>query len=102
MVFWFYGWESLTLDHHAANFDGFLIRQVISKDRMFKRLCDFEILIVSHHLNMSNGQRPCSIRDVAYLVCHVTSYDQIFKMVALLYAWKPLIVTQHLLKTNGH
>ena len=43
---WLYGWEPLTVSHHADNFDGFnhcgsgdnvfLICHVISKDHVFK------------------------------------------------------------------
>ena len=50
MVMWNFSWEPLSLGHHTSNFNDirhcgsedktFLIYHVISKDPMFKRLCD--------------------------------------------------------------
>ena len=99
-----YGWALFILDHHAANFGGFrdftnggktfLICHVISKDHVFKGLCNFmdrstphrksppcheELLIVTHQLAKINGQRTCCFRDILYLMCHVTLQDHVIK-----------------------
>ena len=54
MAMWFYGWESLTVDHQAANFSSFrqlqlcdsrdkanLIFHVILQDHVIEGPCDF-------------------------------------------------------------
>ena len=35
--------------------------------------------MVTHHLAKFNDHRPCSSRDITYLVCHVTLQDNMIK-----------------------
>ena len=51
MIMWLYGYEPITLGHHAVNFGGFrqygsgdntfLICHMNSKEHVFKGFCDF-------------------------------------------------------------
>ena len=57
----------------VVNIKQFFICHVISKDRLFKVLNEFSPTCTF------NGQRPCSSRDITYLICHVTLQDHVIK-----------------------
>ena len=110
MVMWIHGWKALTLGYHTATFGGFrhsgnrdkifLVCRVISKDHVFKGLCDFmggntsicdvtfqdytwsnglvtlwkgrQLLIVWSHPARPDGQRHFGSGDVFNLSCYLT------------------------------
>ena len=81
---------------------------VISKDHIFKILCD--LMVEAHHskltpcrglvvVEIKHSQRPCGNRDKAYLTFHVTS---VFTGLCNSRCGILLIVTHHLTKFGSH
>ena len=133
MAMWIHGWKALTLGYHTATFGGFrhsgnrdkifLVCRVISKDHVFKGLCDFmggntsicdvtfqdytwsnglvtlwkgrQLLIVWSHPARPDGQRHFGSGDM-FLIYHVTSREHMFKGLC------DFFVSHHFVKFNDH
>ena len=92
MVIWLNGWKPLTLGYHAANVGSFshcgswdiifFISHVISRDDVFRELCDFiqgKPLVVTQLPAKFSGHRPCGGGDLTYLIFHTALKNPVIK-----------------------
>lgn len=66
----------------------------------FALLAGWKSPIVSYLLMVFGGHWSCSIREITYLICHVTSFDHVVKV--WLYGWNSLTLCNHRSTFGGH